>query len=105
MNAASLLKFSRQAALAGESLWPGVVTIGDKDYEVMARIEDFQTELIEGGETAEGTLHVRLRKDLHPDKPADNLTLTYKGRKWKALEVGGDEDSSAVWLLECEPKN
>lgn len=113
MDAASLLAFSAQSAAAGESLWLASVRLaGGTPFAASITEPQGQPSLVPGGELDQGTLHVRVRKSILPDRPALQLKLewkrppesTWRIKAWRIAEVTSNA-CDATWLLKCEPWN
>lgn len=113
MNADALRSFSEQSAAAGEALWLASVRIGGGPEFVAAITEPRGTPLlVPGGEQDQGELIVRVRKSIHPERPALQKKLEWKRpgeaawrtQAWRTAEATGN-DCDAVWLIKCEPWN
>jgi hypothetical protein len=103
MDAASLKAFDGLSAKAGESLWPGSIAYAGEDYPCeVVREPVLIGEIVDGGETEEGDLVVRIRKAVLEDKPEREAVVTFKAKRFRIREVKGDEVASACWLIECE---
>lgn len=107
MNAAALHRFGQRAAETGEALWPGEITFaGDaRIYTAEVKEPRLTGVLEDGGEMEEGALMVKIRKDVHPGKPARDTVLTHREKDWRIESVTGEEDASAVWVLTCVREN
>ena len=104
MNAAQLLAFDQRAATTGEALWPCIVRIGGTDYAAQAPKPRIVTLDVQGATETVAELHIRLRKDLHPEEPEIEQVLRAHGRDWWVREVRAN-DTDAAWLIRCEAKN
>ena len=105
MNARALRKFKSQAAKAAEATWPGIVTIGGKDYDCTVSMQEVEHERVLGGTIETGELLVRVRKELLAEKPALRSIIEQGGRKWYVVRVEGEEEAEARWLIEANLKN
>ncbi len=104
MNADQVKAFGNRAAAVGEALWPGEVTIDGTSYaaEVPTPRSSFDVE--EGREVQRGRLMVKIRKDVLPERPAENQPLTYGGEVWWIDSVR-EADLEDRWMIECSPRN